>query len=45
LQEWRAPVYPQLDGDFIPDLSILDLLLNCGPESLRILTDAIPNSA
>ena len=45
LQEWRAPVYPQLEGDFVPDLSILDLLLNCGPESLRILTDAIPNSA
>jgi hypothetical protein len=44
LQEWRAPVYPQLDGDFVPDLSILDLLLNCGPESLRVLMDAIPDS-
>ena len=44
LQEWRALVYPQLDGDFVPDLSILDLLFNCGPESLRILTDAIPDS-
>lgn len=37
LQEWRAPVYPQLYGEFLPDLSILDLLMNCGSDSLPIL--------
>ncbi len=37
LQDWRAPEYPQLHGPYIPDLSIVDLLLNCGPESLEAL--------
>ncbi len=32
------PVYPQLWGDFIPNLSALDLVLNCGPASLDILS-------
>ncbi|NIA14960.1 MAG: hypothetical protein GWP08_12870 [Nitrospiraceae bacterium] len=36
-QEWTAPKYPQRHGAFVPDLAILDLLLNCGPESLSIL--------
>jgi hypothetical protein len=31
------PVYPQLWGNFIPNLSLLDLLLNCGPKSRDIL--------
>ena len=30
-------VYPQLWGDFIPNLSILDLIFNCGPKSFEIL--------
>ncbi len=37
IQQWSAPVYPQLHGDFIPDLAIVDLLMNCGPTSLDIL--------
>jgi len=37
LQAWRAPAYPQLHGAFAPDLSILDLIMNCGPDSLSIL--------
>ncbi len=32
-----SPVYPQLWGDFIPDLSAFDLLFHCGPRSHEIL--------
>jgi hypothetical protein len=32
-----SPVYPQLWGDFIPNLSAFDLLLNCGPKAKEIL--------
>jgi len=28
-----TPVYPQLWGGFIPDLSVYDLLFNCGPRA------------
>lgn len=37
LQEWHAPVYPQRHGAFAGDLSIIDLLFHCGPNSLAIL--------
>ncbi|HEY7727627.1 MAG TPA: WbqC family protein [Candidatus Eisenbacteria bacterium] len=30
---FRPPVYPQLWGDFVCNLSTLDLLLNCGPKA------------
>ena len=30
--DFQHPVYPQLWGDFEPNLSILDALFNCGPE-------------
>ena len=40
-QEFKHPVYPQLYGDFVPHLSILDLLFNCGPDSLKILEGEI----
>lgn len=33
----RAPVYPQLWGDFISDLSVFDLIFNCGPKARDIL--------
>ena len=36
-QDFQHPVYPQLYGDFIPNLSLLDLIFNCGPHSLQIL--------
>ena len=39
-QDFAHPVYPQLHGDFIPYLSALDLLLNCGDESADVLAGA-----
>ncbi|RMG61156.1 MAG: hypothetical protein D6715_14220 [Calditrichaeota bacterium] len=38
------PVYPQLWGDFVPNLCILDLLFNCGPESRTILLGGADDS-
>lgn len=38
-QKFQCPIYPQIfGGDFIPNLSIIDLLFHNGPESLSILT-------
>ena len=36
-QDYEHPLYPQLHGEFIPYLSIIDLLFNCGPKSLHVL--------
>lgn len=36
-QGFSHPVYPQQWGEFSPDLSIIDLLFNCGPEALKML--------
>ena len=36
-QEFRHPVYPQLFEPFLPCMSIVDLLFNCGPRSSDIL--------
>jgi hypothetical protein len=33
----RIPVYPQLHGEFIPYMSALDLVLNCGGQSRAVL--------
>ena len=41
LQEWTSHPYPQLHNHFVPDLAIVDLLMNCGPESLNVLLGAI----
>jgi len=35
--------YPQLHGPFEPNLSILDLVFNCGTESRKYLENLIPN--
>lgn len=37
LQHWHAPEYPQQHGAFIPDLSILDLVMNVGPDALAVI--------
>jgi WbqC-like protein len=45
-QNYQHPNYAQQHGEFIPFLSTLDLVLNCGPESASILAgNAGPSSA
>jgi hypothetical protein len=36
-QDLKHPVYPQVHGDFIPYLSSIDLLFNCGIEKSRAI--------
>lgn len=36
-QDYEHPRYPQLYGEFEPYMSAIDLLFNCGPESLSLL--------
>ena len=38
-QRYRGPVYPQRNGGFVPDLSVVDLLFNVGPHSADVLRD------
>jgi hypothetical protein len=38
-QEYTHPVYKQLYGDFVPYLSVIDLLFNHGQESMDILVN------
>jgi hypothetical protein len=37
-QDYQHPTYEQQHGEFAPYLSIVDLLFNCGPRSLEILS-------
>lgn len=37
--DFGHPVYPQMHGDFVSHLSILDLIANCGQESQRIVRE------
>lgn len=39
-QNYTHPAYPQIHGDFVSHLAVVDLLFNCGPESRRILLGA-----
>ncbi|HYQ59686.1 MAG TPA: WbqC family protein, partial [Desulfatiglandales bacterium] len=34
-----VPIYPQLWGEFIANLSAFDLVLNCGPKAIDILVN------
>lgn len=36
-QDYKHPVYPQLYRDFLPYMSLLDLMFNCGDDSLNML--------
>jgi hypothetical protein len=36
-QRYVHPTYSQLYGEFIPYLSVIDLLFNCGDESMKII--------
>ena len=38
VQEFKHPAYPQIHGEFMPNMNALDLLFNCGPDSERILS-------
>ena len=38
--EFHHPVYPQLFGEFLPYMSCIDLLLNCGDQSLPLIERA-----
>ena len=38
-QDYRHPSYPQLFGEFAPNLSVLDLLFNCGHRSMEIIRE------
>jgi hypothetical protein len=44
-QDFQHPVYAQLHGEFVPKLSAIDLLFNCGPESRAIIERANPSRA
>ena len=39
-QNFKHPQYPQCYGPFEPNMSVVDLLFNCGPESLAIVREA-----
>ena len=44
-QDYKHPVYQQLYGEFIPFLSVIDLLFNHGKESLSIITGSKKGAA
>jgi hypothetical protein len=39
-QDFTCPRYTQLFGEFVPNLSIVDLLFNCGPQSKDVLLES-----
>ncbi|MFH1894714.1 MAG: WbqC family protein [Patescibacteria group bacterium] len=38
-QQFEHPTYPQLWGEFIPHLSVIDLLFNCGSDSIKYIRE------
>jgi hypothetical protein len=45
VQAFEHPVYLQRFGEFISHLSVLDLLCNCGPDSLAVLSGRASQSS
>ena len=39
-QNFKHPQYPQCYGPFEPNMSVVDLLFNCGPDSLAVIREA-----
>jgi hypothetical protein len=39
-QRFEHPVYPQVFAGFVPQLSIVDLIFNSGPESAAVIRNA-----
>jgi len=42
--EFKHPVYPQINGEFVPYLSTVDLLFNTGEGSLDYIREGLKNS-
>ncbi len=42
-QQFKHPSYPQRWGQFIPNLSIIDMLFNCGPSTIEIIRNTRSN--
>ena len=40
-QNYRHPVYPQLFGDFIPYMSVVDLIFNMGDNAAEIIASGM----
>jgi hypothetical protein len=40
VQQWKPFTYEQVNGEFVPDLSLLDLLLNCPDEAHNLIEAA-----
>ena len=41
-QDYKHPTYPQMLSGFAPNMSVIDLLMNVGPDSLKVLRNAAP---
>jgi len=41
-QNYAHPIYPQLHGDFVPNMSAIDLLFNCGKDGFNVLASGQP---
>lgn len=42
--DFTHPVYPQINGEFLPYMSIIDLIFNCGPTSMKFINSGIKSA-